>query len=49
MSLTNYVYRLTARLEPIRETKVLSSGKHIDNDKEGQKTTPVREKTQVRI
>ena len=46
MSLTNYVYRLPGnkRLEPIQETKVLSSGKHIDNDKEGQKTTPGKRK-----
>ena len=46
VSLTNYVYRLPGnkRLEPRQETKVLSSGKHIENDKEGQKTTPGKRK-----
>lgn len=46
MSLTNYVYRLPGnkRLDPIWETKILSSGKNIDNPKEGQKTTPDKRK-----
>ena len=46
MSLTNYVYRLPGnkRLDPIWETKILSSAKNIDNPKEGQKTTPDKRK-----
>ena len=40
------MYRLPGnkRLDPIWETKGLSSSKHIDNHKEGQKTTPGKRK-----